>query len=156
MRYPRLSPALLVAVSIACGPDSGARRAAIDHFLAADSAAHVRGDAAGLAALTADSVVSVDRGTVATLSRAEIAQGFTEYFADVRIATWRDLSPPIVRLAPGGEWAWVSRAVEMTRVRRVPGGTTAVDTVALAWTANLAWDGGAWRMVGVTTTSREP
>jgi ketosteroid isomerase-like protein len=156
MRSTQLLLGLLVVPSLACGPDESAQRAVLDRFLAADSAAHVQGDAKGLASLTADSVVSVDRGAVTTVSRAQIEQGFADYFAEVRIMTWRDLSPPVVRLTPQGRVAWVSRAVEMTRSRSAPGGAAAVDTVALAWTANLEMMDGEWRIVGVTTTSREP
>ncbi|MEZ4588622.1 MAG: hypothetical protein R2909_19775 [Gemmatimonadales bacterium] len=146
----------LLAAGSACGPSRAALLADVERLLAADSVAHLSGDAAGLAALVADTVVSVDGGGVTRLARSELERGFADYFAATEILAWQEPVAPIVRLSPDGSTAWVSRAVSMARETSGLGGRTVSDTVTLAWTANLERVGSEWRIVGVTTTTRDP
>jgi hypothetical protein len=144
----------LSCAAVGCTPEPATPLAEIAAILALDSAAHVSGDATTLASIVADSVVSVDNGTVSTMSREDVERGFQGYFDSVDIVSWIDETEPEIRFSPSGSAVSVTRAVRMERDTRALGGGVVRDTIVLAWTAGFEKVDSAWKMVTVSTTTR--
>src|SRR5688500_19343418 len=70
--------------------------------------AHLRGDAALIAASIGDRLLFAEDGGVRVQSHAEVAQFFTGYFSRVRYRQWRDVAPPAVAVSPDGAMAWMA------------------------------------------------
>ena len=77
--------------------------------------AHLRGDAAPLAAAIGDKLLFADNGVLRTQTKAEVEQFFTGYFKRVRYREWSDASPPIVAISPDGQPGWRSRSSRNAR-----------------------------------------
>ena len=142
---------LIVVMAGACG--AGDPESEVAEILERDRQAHLDGDAAALAALVADPLVSVDNGRLSVLSPEDVEAGFTQYFAGLDYLGWEDQTPPDIRVFPSGTAAAVSRWVRMTRRIHEGAGASRVDSLDLAWTAIFERRNGAWQMTSVTTSS---
>lgn len=75
-------------------------------------AAHCRGDAALMGALTAPNAVIANRGGVASVSQAEIETRFQSVFSRVDYASYTDLADPKIDVAESGDLGWAIVNVE--------------------------------------------
>ena len=144
--------AFAVAVSIAAPaicPATNAR-AELLALHEATRQAHLRGDAAPIAAATADQLLLAENGALRTQSKAEVAQFFAGYFKRVRYRQWRDVSPPVVTISPDGEMAWMAVEVEAqyTRADKPAEGEKRFKS---SWIATYKRDKCAWRMTGIAS-----
>lgn len=112
--------------------------------------AHLRGDAAPIAATIGDQLLLAENGALRRQSNAEVAQFFTGYFKRVRYRQWRDVSPPVVTISPDGEMAWMAVAVEAkyTRADKPAEGEKSFKS---SWIATYQRDNCAWRMTAIAS-----
>lgn len=105
---------LTIAASIAAQPMCPAvdLRAELLSLHETTRRAHLLGDAALIAATSADRLLLADNGAVRIQSKAQLAQFFTGYFKRVRYRQWRDASSPVVAISPDGQMAWMAVEVE--------------------------------------------
>ena len=144
--------ACLSLASCAGGRDSGGDPAALRRLLDEDRQAHLQLDAALLASHLADTLLSIESGQVARIPRGEVESTFRSYFAGAHYTAWEDVEPPVVRIAPGGQMAWVVRKVRVDREQPGAGGTLQRRQFTSAWTATYEWRSSRWQMTTVTST----
>jgi hypothetical protein len=146
---------LALAAALAGGCAEGGSDAALRAVLDDERRAHLETDVALLVSHLADSLVSVERGSITVQSRAEVQAMFTAYFEGARYFEWDDVEPPRLRVSPGRRTAWVSRHVRVDREEPALGGARARRQFESAWTATYEWHGG-WKMTSVTSTFVPP
>ena len=112
--------------------------------------AHLRGDAALIARGIGDRLLLAENGRIRVQSNAEVAQFFTGYFGRVRYSQWRDVTPPVVKVSPDGQMAWMAVEIEAhyTRADEPAGGE---KTFKSSWIATYERDGCEWRMTGIAS-----
>lgn len=112
--------------------------------------AHLRGDAALIAATIGDRLLLAENGTLRSQSNAEVAQFFRGYLNRVRYSEWRDVSPPVVVISPDGQMAWMAVEVEAkyTRADKPAEGEKSFKS---SWIATYARENCAWRMTGIAS-----
>lgn len=71
-------------------------------------AAHCDGDAQRIADLSAESSLSVNGGTVSSLTRDEMASRFSTLFSQLNYQTYADLQSPMIDIAESGDIAWAA------------------------------------------------
>ncbi len=144
--------AVAVAVSLVASPTCPASDAKAELLSLHEAArqAHLRGDAAPIAAATDDQLLLAENGGVRIQSNAEVAQFFTGYFKRVRYREWRDVSPPVVAISPDGKMAWMAVEVEAkyTRADKPAEGEKSFKS---SWIATYQRDKCAWRMTGIAS-----
>jgi len=115
-------------------------------------AAHCRGDAAMMAALTAPEGVVASRGDLLDVSRADTHQQFQAVFARSFYASYADIQPPVIAVSKGGDVGWV-----VVNVR--PEGTMLKTGEPFAgqwaWAILARKIDGVWLSVGNISNARE-
>lgn len=144
--------AVAIAVSLVAPPTCPAvnARAALLSLHETTRQAHLRGDAALIAATIGDRLLLAENGAIRVQANAEVAQFFTGYFKRVRYRVWRDVSPPIVSISPDEEMAWMAVGVE---AKYTPADKPAAGekTFKSSWIATYQRDKCAWRMTGIAS-----
>jgi len=112
--------------------------------------AHLRGDAAPIAATTADQLLLAENGVIRRQSKAQVAQFFAGYFQRVRYREWRDASPPVVAVSADGSMAWMAVAVE-ARYTRADKPAEGEKSFKSSWIATFERQNCAWRMTGIAS-----
>jgi len=113
---------------------------------------HYLADADLLTASLADDYREVNRGRISTPTAAQLRQRFAGYFGSVRFLEWEDVRPPLVSLAPSGDWGEV---VVEKRVRTIPAGSIGEESsVRYAWTERWAYRNNAWVLMTISSTER--
>jgi hypothetical protein len=112
--------------------------------------AHLRGDAAPIAAATGDQLLLVENGGVRVQSNADVAKFFTSYFKRVRYREWRDVTPPMVEVSPDGQMAWMAVAVE-ARYTRADKPAEGEKSFKSSWIATYKRQNCEWRMTGIAS-----
>jgi hypothetical protein len=147
---------LLLLTLGACGPrpDLEADRAALlrGHELA--QIAHLDKRADLLVASFSDSFLNISRGAVTLRTPTESKKRFQAYFDRSTFFEWSDLAPPIIRISPDGQMAYV---IVQKRVR-----LSAVDSTGMArpehtifaWVELYEKRGGSWTLMAVASTDR--
>ena len=112
--------------------------------------AHLRGDAAPIAATIGDQLLLAENGVLRRQSNGEVVQFFTGYFKRVRYSQWRDMSPPVVVISPDGQMAWMAVEVvaQYTRPDKPAEGE---KTFKSSWIATYQRDDCVWRMTGIAS-----
>ena len=112
--------------------------------------AHLRGDAAQIAATIGHQLLLAENGVIRRQSNAEVAQFFTSYLKRVSYSLWRDVSPPVVVISPDGKMAWMAVAVE-AKYRRTDKPAEGEKSFKSSWIATYERDGCVWRMTGMAS-----
>jgi hypothetical protein len=136
--------------------DRTAAPAALDRVLADGRRAHLATDARLLAASLADTLLSLDGGTVTLQPRDSVRAMFERYFAGAGYHAWEDIEPPRIVLAEDTSLAWVARVVCVDREEPSDGGGRRRRVFVAAYSATYRWQGGQWRMTTVTSTFKRP
>ena len=112
--------------------------------------AHLRGDGALIAGTIGDRLLLAENGTIRIQSNTEVAQFFTGYFKRVRYRQWQDVNPPVVRISPDQQMAWMAVEIEAnyTRADKPAEGE---KTFKSSWIATYERDKCAWRMTGIAS-----
>jgi hypothetical protein len=117
--------------------------------------AHLNDDLEDWLALEADTVVVGNRGELQVVEKAATAPRRRAYLADTEFEIYRDLQPPIVRVAADGSVGWVVAQVEVVGTRALPSGAAPIDDV-WAWVELYEKKPEGWRLVGNVSTVRPP
>lgn len=136
----------------ALSQDSPTARLELDSMLARARMAHLRTDAALLAAGLADTLVSIDGGVITRQSRDSVRAMFDAYFAGAAYRAWDDVQPPVVHIADDNSLAWVARVVCVDREEPAPEGGRRRRTFVSAYSSTFARRNGRWEMTTVTST----
>ena len=144
--------AVAIAVSLAAPATCPATDARAELLALHEAArqAHLRGDAALIAAATADQLLLAENGALRTQSKAQVAQFFSGYFKRVRYREWRDVSPPVVAISPDGKMAWMAVAVE-ARYTSADKPAEGEKSFKSSWIATYQRDNCEWRMTGIAS-----
>ncbi len=158
----RLRPAGAAAVLTAaafCGACAPADHRAEDEarlraMHAAILQAHLDRDADAWTALEADTMFVGSRGRLFRAARADRLEGRRAYLAATRFSVYRDLQPPLVRVAGDRSIGWLAAEVEIAGLqRRQDGGEDSLHTF-FAWIETYERRNGRWRMTGNVSTER--
>jgi hypothetical protein len=150
---PRLS--LLVLLGLwACGP-----RPDLDADLAELLRLHEQARTAHLEKRVdlmafPDSLLEIARGTVKLRSAADNAARFRAYFDRSTFAEWADLAPPVIRISPDGQMAYVvvQKSVRLTAPDSA--GVARPEHTIYAWLEVYEKRSGKWTLAVVVSTDR--
>jgi hypothetical protein len=135
-------------------PDLGADRASLLRLHALAQTAHLDKRPDLLVASFADSFLNISRGAVTLRTPAENRARFQAYFGRSTFLEWADLAPPLIRISPDGQMAYV---IVQKRVR-----LSALDSAwvprpehtIFAWVELYEKRGGQWTLMAVASTDR--
>jgi hypothetical protein len=148
---------LLVLLGFAaCTPPSqtDADRTALLRLHALAETAHLDKRADLLVASFSDSFLNVARGAVTRRTPAENRARFQAYFDRSTFQEWADLAPPIIRISPDGQMAYV---IVQKRVRLTAPDSTGVpraEHTVFAWVELYEKRAGRWTLMAVASTDR--
>jgi hypothetical protein len=151
----RIIPLLLLSV-IACArrPNLEADRAALLRLHQLAQTAHLEKRADLLVASFADSFLNISRGAVTVRTPEENRARFQAYLDRSTFQEWADLAPPLIRISPEGQMAYVivQKRVRLTAPDRV--GVTRPEHTIFAWVELYEKRGGRWTVMAVASTDR--
>jgi hypothetical protein len=151
---PKL-PLLLLGLT-ACGPrpDVDADRAELLRMHELGRTAHLERRADLLVASFADSFLNISHGAVAHRSPAESRARFQAYFDRVAFQEWDDLAPPLIRISPDGQMAYVivQKSVRLTAPDSA--GMPQPEHTVYAWVELYEKRAGRWTLMAVVSTDR--
>ena len=116
--------------------------------------AHRTGDVPGWMASEADTVISVNRGTITYSAAADRRARRERYLGSTTFSVYRDLRPPLVKVSDDGTLGWVIAEVEIRGVRKGEDGTeTPVDSI-WAWIELYEKNEEEWKAIGNVANMR--
>jgi ketosteroid isomerase-like protein len=115
-------------------------------------AAHCRGDAAMMAALTAPENVIANRGEIFHVTPEETQARFTSVFSRVDYRTYTDLAPPEIMVAQSGDLGW---AVVNVRAEGEAAETGEAFSDQWAWALLARKIDGVWLNAGNASNRKE-
>ena len=135
-------------------PDLASERAALLRLHETARIAHLEKRADILVASFADSVLDIARGTVTVRSRSQNRMRFQDYFDRSDITEWADLSPPIIRMSPDGQMAYVivQKSVRLSAPDSL--GVLHREHTVFAWVELYQKQNGNWTLMAVASTDR--
>ncbi len=150
---------LLLLGLAACGtrPDVEADRAELLRLHDMGRAAHFEKRADLLVASFGDSffnISRISRGTVAVRSPAESRARFQSYFDRVTFQEWDDLAPPLIRISPDGQMAYVVVQKNVRLTAPDSAGVPKPEHTVFAWVELYEKRNGEWTLMGVASTDR--
>ena len=152
---PRTSLLLLLAF-IGCGghADVDSDRAELLRIHQLGRTAHLEKRADLLVASFADSFLDISHGHVTVRTASDSRVRFQAYFDRVAFQEWDDLAPPIIRISPDGQMAYVvvQKSVRLTAADSA-GGRQPEHTI-YAWVELYEKRAGKWTLMGVASTDR--
>ena len=145
---------IAVLALAACGADGEADRAELLRLHALQRTAHLERRADLLVASHADSVVSISRGAVSVDQPAKSRAMFQAYFDRVTFQAWDDVAPPIVRVSPDGQMAYVIVQKRVHLTAPDSAGAPRSERTLFAWLEVYEKRGGRWTMTAIASTDR--
>jgi hypothetical protein len=116
--------------------------------------AHLEKRADLLIASFADSFLNISNGTVELRTPSESRARFQAYFDRVAFQEWDDLAPPVVRISPDGQMAYV---IVQKSVRLTAADSTGVgkpEHTIYAWVELYEKRARRWTLMAVVSTDR--
>ncbi len=159
---PMRTPYILV-VAIAAGvisacapvtPDLAAERAALLQMHEEQRRAHLEKNAALLTATFADTFRSVSRGRVSIPDKAANTVRMQDYLDASTFQEWDDISPPVIRISPDAQMAYVIVEKRVRLTAADSSGRTVPEHTVYAWMSTYEKHGGTWRLTAVASTDR--
>jgi hypothetical protein len=139
-----------------CGtrPDLDADRAALLELHELARTAHLEKRADLMVASFADSLANIARGAVTMRTPAESRERLQAYFDRSTFAEWDDLAPPVIRIAPDGQMAYVivQKSVRLSAPDSL--GVPRPEHTIFAWLEVYEKQGGKWTLTVVASTDR--
>lgn len=147
---------LLLVCLGACAPrpDPEADRAALLRLQTLAQTAHLEKRADLLVASFADSFLNIARGAVTLRTPAENRARFQAYLDRSTFQEWADLAPPLIRISPDGQMAYV---IVQKRVRLSAldsAGVPRAEHTIFAWIEVYEKRSGIWTLMAVASTDR--
>lgn len=148
---------LLVLLTLgACAPqpDLEADRKVLLRMHALAQTAHLEKRADLLVASFADSFLNISHGAVTMRTPAESKARFQAYLDRSTFQEWADLAPPLIRISPDGQMAWVivQKRVRLTSPDSV--GVLRPEHTIFAWVELYEKRAGSWTLMAVASTDR--
>lgn len=140
----------------ACGPrpDLEADRAALLQLHALAQTAHLEKRADLLVASFADSLLSVSQGAVTIRTPAQNRARFQAYFDRSTFLEWADLAPPVIRISPDGNMAYVIVQKRVRLSAADSSGQQRLEHTIFAWLEAYEKRDGRWTLMAVVSTDR--
>jgi hypothetical protein len=151
---PRISLLLLWLGACNPRPNLEADRATLLRIHALAQTAHLDKRPDLMVASFADSFLNISRGAVTVRTPAESRARFQAYFDRSTFQEWADLAPPIIRISPDGQMAYVivQKRVRLSAVDSA--GVSRPEHTIFAWVELYEKLGGKWTLMGVASTDR--
>lgn len=111
--------------------------------------AHLKGDAALLTGDMAPEIMDVGRGHFDKQSREQVREHFTTYFKQARYASFDDMVPPSIHVAPDGRSAWMAVQIRANITSTEPGKAPQRIDFQSAWLATYEKQNGQWKMTAI-------
>ncbi len=118
----------------------------------AERRAHFDHDIEALLSTLGPSLIDVREGQITRMSREDVRRRFTEYFHMAKFSSWDDLEPPIIRVSPDGQMAWMIVRVRIVYTQTETSGKQTAQHTTGAWMAGYEKRAGKWLMVAVSST----
>jgi hypothetical protein len=147
-----LSLALTGIAACAWQPDLEADRAELLRMHDMAQTAHLEKRADLLVASFADSFLNISRGEVTLRSPAESRTRFQAYLDRSTFQEWADLAPPIIRISPDGQMAYVIVRKRVRLTAPDSAGVTRPEHTIFAWVELYEKRGGKWTLMAVAST----
>jgi hypothetical protein len=151
-----LRVSLLLISLAACGPrpDLEADRATLLRMHALAQTAHLDKRPDLMVASFADSFLNISRGAVTVRTPAENRARFQAYFDRSTFLEWADLAPPVIRISPDGQMAYVivQKRVRLSALDSV--GVARPEHTIFAWVELYEKRDGKWTLMAVASTDR--
>jgi hypothetical protein len=93
-------------------------KAALLRLHEADREAHFKTDVELLQQSSPEEFISVSRGKIHRVMKADERKFFTDYFRDATYYEWDDVEAPIVRVSKDGSMAWMITRVRVRRTQK--------------------------------------
>jgi hypothetical protein len=147
---------LLLLILAACGPrpDLEADRATLLRMHALAQTAHLDKRPDLMVASFADSFLNISRGAVTVRTPAESRARFQAYFDRSTFQEWTDLAPPIIRISPDGQMAYVIVQKRVRLSAMDSAGVPRPEHTIFAWVELYEKRGGRWTLMAVASTDR--
>ena len=116
--------------------------------------AHLDGDAAFLAAPTADDYLAVSGGYVHPMSAADVEEMLAAYLAETDFSHYEDIADPIIGISDDGSMAWSIVQVRVAGDRTEDGGSVQSFDMIWAWLTLYRRDGDSWERIVDVSTNR--
>ena len=151
----RTLPLLFFALT-ACSarPDLAADRAQLLRMHDLARTHHLEKRADLMVASFADTILNIAHGTVAVGTPAQGRARFQKYFDRVTFQEWDDLAPPIIRISPDGQMAWVVVQKSVRLTAPDSGGVRRAEHTIFAWVELYEKRAGKWTLMVVVSTDR--
>lgn len=116
--------------------------------------AHRDGDVEGWMSIEADTVVSVNAGSVSFPGTAMRRAGREQYLGSTVFEVYADMRPPLVSVSNDGSLGWVIAQVRVVGQRTVADGPDQPIEDVWAWVELYRWRDGRWWLVGNVSNRR--
>lgn len=150
----RLACVILLVLTGCQAADPGADRAALLHLHEVQREAHVSRQAQLLTSMFADTFYSIARGRVTAPTRVESEARFAAYFAASTFQEWDDLAPPVIRISPDGQMAYVIVQKRVSLTAPDSAGNAVAERTDFAWLETYEKQKGTWRLTALASTER--
>ena len=138
----------------AAGAAAAADRAELLRLHELQRTAHLEKRADLLVSSQADSMLSVSRGGVSVARPAESRAMFQAYFDSATFQAWDDVVPPVIRVSPDGQMAYVIVRKRVHLTMPDSAGTPRSERTLFAWLEVYEKRGGRWTMTAIASTDR--
>jgi hypothetical protein len=121
-----------------------------------DREAHFARDVESLVSTFAPEMLNIRDGQVLTRTRDENRRRLQEYFQGAEFSEWDDLMPPIIRISPDGQMAWMIVRIKGKYTRTVAAGAKTQEEFVCAWMSTYEKQGSTWIHVANASTFQSP
>ena len=101
-----------------------------------------------------DSLLEIAKGAVRVRSAAENQARFQAYFDRSTIEEWADLAPPVIRISPDGQMAYVVVQKSVRLIAPDSSGVVRPEHTIYAWLEVYEKRSGQWTLTVVVSTDR--
>jgi hypothetical protein len=115
--------------------------------------AHILGDAKLFAGEIADSMISINKGSVTVMKNSDIENRFSSYFNSVDYISWDDISAPIIEYSDDKKTAIV-HVNKLIDIQAVGDETGKHHYTQFAWSATYKWFDNKWKITSNTSTDK--
>jgi uncharacterized protein YdgA (DUF945 family) len=117
-----------------------------------DREAHIKTDVELLLKGSPEVFITVSRGKIDRVTKAQERKMFTEYFQNATYYEWDDLETPIVRVSKDGTMGWIITRIKVGRVQKDTAGKEREEKFVYAGIMTYEKSGGNWvRVANVST-----
>ena len=102
----------------------------------------------------ADSMISVNKGTVSVRSEEENKNRIGKYFGSVEFIKWDDMKPPVIKFSSDGSLAYAIIQKQVILSYPDSSGGILIDTTDYAWASIYRKQKGVWKVECNISTNR--